>query len=129
MKTRKLRKSNFPEEITLLFLELLNVIKLFHWSTTSYATHKATDELYSKCGNNVDKFVEVMMGEKGSRLAFANLKSIPVSTFKTNVEFKNYIFSIKKYLEPDSKFTSDLLNIRDDIVNDLNQFLYLLTLE
>ena len=31
---------------------MLNTIKLYHWKTYSYATHKATDDLYSKIGEN-----------------------------------------------------------------------------
>ena len=33
------------------------MIKLFHWKTHSYSTHKATDELYSKLNDDIDKFV------------------------------------------------------------------------
>jgi len=28
------------------FLHMLNTVKLYHWKTTSFSTHKATDELY-----------------------------------------------------------------------------------
>ena len=62
-KNRTLRKkysstnsiSNFEEQITVYFLEMLMMIKLFHWKTHSYATHKATDELYSKLNSNIDR--------------------------------------------------------------------------
>ena len=30
------------------FLQMLNTIKIYHWKTTDYSTHKATDELYSE---------------------------------------------------------------------------------
>jgi len=33
----------FEQEIVVKFLEMLNLIKLYHWKTHSYATHKATD--------------------------------------------------------------------------------------
>ena len=38
----------FQQEITVKFMEILMMIKLYHWKTHSYSTHKATDELYSK---------------------------------------------------------------------------------
>jgi hypothetical protein len=44
----------FEQEVVVKFLEVLNMIKLYHWKTHSYATHKATDELSSKLHKNVD---------------------------------------------------------------------------
>jgi hypothetical protein len=46
-KTRKNMVSNsgmknFEREITVHFFEMLLLIKLYHWKTHSYATHKAT---------------------------------------------------------------------------------------
>ena len=60
--------ASFEQEIVVKFLETLNTIKLFHWKTHSYATHKATDELYSKINENVDTFVEVLLGKCGNRV-------------------------------------------------------------
>ena len=49
--------SAFQKEITIVFLEILMMVKLFHWKTTSYATHKATDELYTKLNENIYSFI------------------------------------------------------------------------
>ena len=67
-KTRSLRLSNsgslaaLQKEITIVFMEILMIVKLYHWKTHSYATHKATDELYSKLNDNIDHFIEVLLG-------------------------------------------------------------------
>ena len=45
-------KNNFQEEITCKFLEMLIMVKLYHWKTYSYAQHKATDELYTNLNLN-----------------------------------------------------------------------------
>jgi hypothetical protein len=47
------------------------------------------------------------------------------------VEFKNYIMKAKKYLETIRLPTTstDLYNIRDEILGDLNKFIYLYSLE
>jgi len=50
--------SDFQKEISATFLEMLLMVKLFHWKTTSYATHKATDELYLKLNANIDSFIK-----------------------------------------------------------------------
>ena len=66
---------NFHREITIKFLEMLLAIKLFHWKTTSYATHKATDELYTKLNENMDSFIEILLGKTESRINLLNQKS------------------------------------------------------
>ena len=39
------------------FLHMLNTVKLYHWKTTSFSTHKATDELYGSLNDKLDEFV------------------------------------------------------------------------
>ena len=57
--TRKNKHSGsfatFQKEITIVFFEMLLMVKLFHWKTTSYPTHKATDELYTKLNANMER--------------------------------------------------------------------------
>ena len=132
-KTYKSKTSVKNEEkiITKLFLEILLMIKLFHWKTSSYATHKATDELYSSLNENIDKFIEVLLGKSGTRIDLTNIKTISLIDLNSQEQLKSKINYFKHYL---NKLTnnkkmnsSDLLNIRDEILADLNQFLYLLT--
>ena len=54
--------------IIVKFLETLNLVKLYHWKTRSYAIHKATDELYTKLNLHIDSFVEVLLGKQGNRI-------------------------------------------------------------
>ena len=58
-------KINSPGEMILFFMGMLNTVKLYHWKTFSFATHKATDELYEDLNKYVDEFVEVMLGYHG----------------------------------------------------------------
>ena len=44
-------------KIVTFFLEMLNVIKLYHWKTKSYAEHKATDELHEKLKKWFNKLI------------------------------------------------------------------------
>ena len=137
--TRKNSKSsssnkNFKKEITVKFLEMLLMVKLFHWKTHSYATHKATDELYSKLNDDIDKFIEVLLGKTGSRIDLMGHKSISLIDLNSQEQLKSKIESFKSYLVGltnnkglGSMSNTDLLNIRDEILGDMNQFLYLLT--
>ena len=36
-------------------LHLLNVVKIYHWKTLSYPTHKATDGLYEELNGTIDQ--------------------------------------------------------------------------
>lgn len=125
----------FQKEITIKFLEMLVMIKLFHWKTFDFSTHKATDELYANLNGNVDKFIEVLLGKTGLRTDLLKVKQLKMVDLKTNEQLKEKISHFKKYLVDlkDNKFmktmeNTDLYNIRDEILSDLNQFLYLLTL-
>ena len=138
--TRRIRVSNsssvavFQKEITIIFLEMLMMIKLFHWKTTSYATHKATDDLYTKLNANIDSFIEILLGKSGSRIELMNNKTIRLAdlnsteTLKREIDrFNNYLVSLNDNAAMKRVTNNDLFNIRDTILGDMNQFLYLLT--
>ena len=122
------------QRIVIMFLQMLNTIKLYHWKTSSYAQHKATDALYSNLNGHIDTFVEVMLGKTGGRVNLTETKSIPlldytdVNNFKKEVEkYKQFLINMNKDAGLNITNNSDLLNIRDEILGDLNQFTYLLT--
>ena len=126
--------SAFQKQITVVFLEMLMMIKLFHWKTHSYATHKATDELYASLNEHIDSFIEVLLGKTGSRIDLMNNRTIKLIDLNSQEQLKSKIMSLKSYLVglDNSKAlstmsNSDLFNIRDEILGDLNKFLYLLT--
>ena len=137
-KTRKTstRKTNSIQKneqyIVVTFLRMLNTVKLYHWKTSSFAKHKATDELYASLNTNIDRFVEEMLGKKGNRLDFSKVKSIPINELSSDKQaikefqkFKNFLVTIDDKLPNMSN--TDLLNIRDEILGSINQFLYLAT--
>ena len=122
------------------FLQMLNTIKLYHWKTTDYGTHKATDQLYSDLNGKADEFVEVLLGKSDAagknRAMILNVKSISVRSFNNNNELKREIEKYKSFLisftnnsQMKKQYNTDLIAIRDEILAILNQFLYLLTLQ
>ena len=136
--TRRNKSSNsfaaFQKEITVVFFEMLLMVKLFHWKTSSYATHKATDDLYTKLNANMDSFIEVLLGKTGLRIDLMGTKSIRLidlsspESFKKEIEaFKGYLVSLNDNSTMKRMSNTDLYNIRDTILGDLNQLLYLLT--
>jgi DNA-binding ferritin-like protein len=110
---------------------------LYHWNTDHYATHKATDQLYGDLNTKIDTFVETMLGKESvlSRNKVLNIHSLHMNTFKSNKDFRKETEMYKSFLirlSDDKSFNTpqntDLMNMRDDILASLNQFLYLLTL-
>jgi hypothetical protein len=116
------------------FMELLTMIKLYHWKTHSYAQHKATDELHERLSESIDKFVEVLMGKANSRIYMME-KKMRMYDLNTKQELRSAMFEYREFLITElnrvfnSKKDSDILSIRDDMVTDINQFLYLLTFD
>lgn len=115
------------------FLETLDMIKLYHWKTKSYAHHKATDELHEELSKSVDKFVEVLMGKTNKRIKMMehHLKLYDLSSKK---QFKSKLYEFRQLLTDldrtfDPRNDSDLFTIRDDMLIHVNQFLYLATLD
>ena len=133
--TRKHRGQSFMRGFITMMLESLMMIKLYHWKTPSFASHKATDELYAKLNENMDNFVEVIMGKMaGTRADFLSTKSIKLVDLINKKQLVGRVNAIKGYLSAMEKTiplenATDLLNIRDEILADLNTFLYLLTLD
>ena len=126
--------ASFEKDVTVRFLEMLIMVKLYHWKTSSYATHKATDDLYTTLNANIDKFIEVLLGKAGNRINLMGKKNISVIDLNSPERLRAEINSFKSYLvsitnSPAIRIMSntDLLNIRDEILGNLNQFLYLLT--
>jgi hypothetical protein len=118
------------------FLEMINTIKIYHWKTSSYATHKATDQLFADLNTKTDEFVEAMLGKSDiNRDSVLRFLSVKLVMFSSNAECRTQIEGYKQFLltlPTNKNFNAmanvDLLAIRDEIMALLNQFLYVLTL-
>lgn len=117
-------------------LNAMDNIKLYHWMTQSYPRHIATDKLYEKLSENVDKFVEVYIGKYGRPGCLTRKGKDMVIELKPLTDANATAFldsliaffmrDVFKYIEQNDV---DLLTIRDEIVSDLNQTKYLFTLK
>lgn len=127
-KTRKARytTSISKKDAVVFFLELITTIKMYHWNTFDYSAHKATDELYSSLSGHIDRFMEVYMGSSNQRIALGTRRTLALNDLN-KASMRTYIQKSIAYLEklrlPSTN--TDLYNIRDEMLGDLNQFLYL----
>ena len=128
--TLKKEKRSFKVKIVEVFLGMLNTVKLYHWNTYSYAKHKATDELYLTMNGHIDKFVEIMMGKDDCRIPdFEKQVSMSnITDFRKKIEqYKEFLVHLSGVL--DKERDTDLLNVRDEILGDVNQFMYLMSMK
>ena len=133
------RAGSDSAEYILRFLEMLNTIKIYHWSSLSYPTHKATDELHSKMSELVDSFIEIYIGHlsrrgagagipvfkrgAASEISFCECKSLDIFCKKLD-GYITFMEGLTKRLDG----YTDLVNIRDEMVGAVAQTLYLLRL-
>ena len=107
-------------------------IKLYHWQTKSFSRHKATDETIAALDTTIDKYVEVYMGRYGR----PKMNSRTNKIFVQNLSEKSIVSFIKHcivFLQNDltkklKPVDTDLVNLRDEMLAELNQLMYLFTL-
>ena len=123
----KRHSSNYSVNgIVATMTEMLHSIKLHHWHTHDYSVHKATDNLHEALSEQVDSFVEKLLGSKQTR---SNLTDLRMRSYNSLPELKRRVEHYKRYLRGmPASFGTDLLNIRDELLGSLNQFSYMLTL-
>ena len=115
-----------PNYIVGTLTDMLHTIKLYHWRTHSYSEHKATDNLHEALSEQVDSFVEKLLGSKHTR---ATLTHMRMNSYNTLPGLKRRIEHYKQYLKRmPASLGTDLLNIRDELLGSLNQFSYMLSL-
>lgn len=109
-----------------ILTEMGVVIKLHHWRTHSYSVHKATDNLHEAISEQVDSFVEKLLGSKNTR---ANMIDQRMRSYDALPALKRRVEFYKQYLKGmPASLGTDLLNIRDELLGSLNQFSYMLSL-
>jgi hypothetical protein len=115
------------------FFNLRDEIKLYHWQTKVYSRHIATDQIIEKLDKNIDSFVEVYIGKYGRPKLTGKYSTFTLRNLSEAGAKRLIVSAIKQLQGPLTKslkeHDSDLLNIRDEIVADLNQLLYLFTLK
>ena len=119
----KTLKNKLDITLSKLF-DMLLTIKMYHWKTSKYSAHKASDKLYESLNTNMDKFVEIWLGKNGKRMNSNINLSIKYISNKSNLikKIKGLIIYLDSLI-----IGPDLLSVKDDMVGDLNQFIYLLT--
>ena len=118
-------------EIVAGLQELQNQVKYFHWQTKSYAQHQALAKVFDSITELIDTFVETLMGKygrpstKGQKFEMFDLEDVNIEEWTGGV--CDLLISFSEVL--DDVQDTDLLNLRDEMLQNFNQLKYLLTLK
>jgi len=113
------------------FLGLLGQIKIYHWSTMSYSTHKALDDLHSSLSSNIDEIMEIYIGKFNRQ---------PIQPFKIQMKANSDVSDIIGYLENERenirglrtklfKSSSEIQNLIDNMLGSISRTIYLCKLK
>jgi len=118
----------YLNEIIQLFFTLQLSNKLYHWNTSSFSRHKATDKLDTQLSKIIDNFIEVFIGRYNIKPQVNLINLNPC--FLTDLGIVTLFEKSVKYLDKMDKQinNSELLSIRDDLVIEINTILYLFKL-
>lgn len=121
-------ESYYLNDVVFFLIKIKTLLKIFHWQAPSYSDHKAADFLYNKLEKKIDKFVETFMGD--SRIIFNSNRHIinfQNMSKKNVIEMLNEFVDFLSDMEKIARNRPDLLNIRDEILANVEQTLYLLS--
>lgn len=110
------------------FFSMAIAAKTYHYRTKSYASHKTIDMFFEQFIELSDKFLESWQGMYNRRIEFVNLNM--KITIITDKNWHSILTKEIQWLDkelPKLEASSDLLNIRDEMVALIKQVEYLLT--
>ena len=119
-KTNQSRK-NKNKKIIIICLDFLNNLKLFHWNTHSYSEHMAADELFDGLVKKTDKLIESFLQNRLPIKGIIDLNTDKKAFLKKLKDFKQFMQKVH--------LPNELYSLRDEIVIDIDQFEYRLTLK
>lgn len=112
------------------FLSIQQHIRVYHWTTSVYNQHVVSGELYEKLDSLFDKFIETFAGKY--KIVFAPF-TISVSTNKNLLfslkRFKQFLMTDLELMLHSNNKNTDLKNIRDEILGEINKFTFLLKMK
>ena len=130
--TMRIGKQSVAKNMEKLCVEMLkhiNIMKLFHFQTRKYSAHKAVDEYYGKLQEKFDELFEAMQGKFGK--LNMHVLDIPAAHIPNDTNISSSVRQFHEMMKNMSGFyadSSDIVNIRDEIMAAADTFLYLLTL-
>ena len=113
-------------------LEVQVQFRINHWQTKEFSRHNAFGGIYDALGDLIDRFVEESMGKYGRFVLDDESKKINLQNL-SELHLKGMLKTTKdaliQFTEEFEPTDTNLMNIRDEILGEVNKLQYLLTLE
>ena len=120
------------EDLILKLVQIQIQWRFLHWQTFGDAKHRTYGEIYEGLDELIDGFTESMMGKYGRpefdpefALMFQDINSLSIQKFMDGIT--EFLVGMTDQL--DSRYDTDLLNLRDEMLGLINKSKYLLTLK
>jgi len=123
---------NNAEIIVTQLLYTQNQFRIYHWQTKSYSHHNSFGKIYEILDNSIDELLETYFGRYGRAYSTANFNiSLMNLVDGAGVTLANQTidFLMGEFTRSVKPSDTDLLNLRDGVVGELNRLKYLLTLQ
>ena len=120
------------EQLLERFLSFQQQIRLYHWTTRSYARHVASGTLYESLDKKIDQFIETLQGRhtiKNVSLKMQLQSMIDKEILKELHRFCDFLAKDIEEMLDELSISSDLKNIRDEMISLTHQTLYLFSLK
>jgi urate oxidase len=120
------------DKILKTFMTMSEQFRVLHWQTETAAQPKDYGEIYESISDLADKFMEEYMGKYGrcyfdggyGTIRVYNINDMDIQKFVLHhIDIFN---ELNEHLDDED---TNLLNIRDEIIGELNRLKYLLTLK
>jgi len=115
-------------------LQLQNQMKLYHWQTDSYARHKGSDKFVTKAIDIIDRIIESYQGSHEVIKLKNSNKKIELENI-TDKDIVAFLKQMKTFMIQDfpqilnANQDTDLLNLRDEMLENIDITLYLFRLK
>ena len=113
-------------------LEVQVQFRINHWQTKEFSRHNAFGGIYDALGDLIDRFVEESMGKYGRFVLDDESKTINLQNL-AELDLKGMLKTTKdaliQFTEEFEPTDTNLMNIIDEILGEVNKLQYLLTLE
>lgn len=113
------------------FFEVIVSIKLYHYQVISGFRHSRCDWMFKNFLGHSDRFLETMQGHsKYGRISVKNDMNLHITTLTdSNIQdyFQDFALFLTDVVPKMIDNDVELLNVRDELLADVNQFKYLMT--
>lgn len=114
-------------------LTFQNQMKLYHWQTNSYARHKGSDKFVAKAIEIIDKIIEAYQGRYGVIKLKNSNKNVKLDNINDE-DIVKFLEKMREFMEKDftnalNNKNTDLYNLRDEMIENINITLYLFHLK